>query len=227
MLPALPTGMQSASRPPSRSSCISNAAVFWPSMRNSLIELTSTIGCDFDQLANELECLVEIARQRDDPGAVDQCLGHLAFGDLAVGDDHRTGDARARRVSSGAAGGVAGGGANHRLRAVAHRRRDGTGHAAILERAGWVGALQLEAHAGAHHLREHGRAQQWRGALLQADDRIALLEREAIAVALDQRHMALAHRNRLVHMNSSSITRMARGVERKKSSVADPFQCLA
>src|SRR5437016_11556 len=45
MLPALPTGMHSASRSPSRSSCSSNAAVFCPSMRNSLTELTSTIGC--------------------------------------------------------------------------------------------------------------------------------------------------------------------------------------
>ena len=45
MLPALPTGMHSASRLPSSASWISNAAVFWPSIRNSLTELTSTIGC--------------------------------------------------------------------------------------------------------------------------------------------------------------------------------------
>ena len=45
MLPALPTGMQSASQSPSSASWISKAAVFWPSMRNSLTELTSTIGC--------------------------------------------------------------------------------------------------------------------------------------------------------------------------------------
>ena len=44
MLPALPTGMQRASSSASRSSAISNAAVFWPSMRNSLTELTSEIG---------------------------------------------------------------------------------------------------------------------------------------------------------------------------------------
>ncbi len=45
MLPALPTGMQSASRSESSSSAISNAAVFCPSIRNSLTELTSAIGC--------------------------------------------------------------------------------------------------------------------------------------------------------------------------------------
>ena len=44
MLPALPTGIDSASSAPS-SSAISNAAVFWPSSRNGLTELTSAIGC--------------------------------------------------------------------------------------------------------------------------------------------------------------------------------------
>ena len=43
MLPALPTGMQSASSSPS-SSTSSNAAVFWPSSRNGLTEFTSAIG---------------------------------------------------------------------------------------------------------------------------------------------------------------------------------------
>ena len=43
MLPALPTGMQSASISPS-SSTISNDAVFCPSSRNGLTELTSAIG---------------------------------------------------------------------------------------------------------------------------------------------------------------------------------------
>src|SRR5215216_4873645 len=44
MLPALPTGMASASIGP-RSSAISSAAVFWPSSRNGLTELTRAIGC--------------------------------------------------------------------------------------------------------------------------------------------------------------------------------------
>ena len=43
MLPALPTGMQSASMSPI-SSTISNAAVFCPSSRNGLTEFTSAIG---------------------------------------------------------------------------------------------------------------------------------------------------------------------------------------
>ena len=40
MLPALPTGMASTSGAPPRSSQISKAAVFWPSRRNGLTELT-------------------------------------------------------------------------------------------------------------------------------------------------------------------------------------------
>ena len=74
----------------------------------------------------------------------------------------------ARGVGGGAGGGVAGRGADHRLGAFAHGRRDRAGHAAVLERAGRVGALELQAHLGADHLREHRRAQQRRRALLQA-----------------------------------------------------------
>ena len=44
MLPALPTGMASMSGARPRSSQISKAAVFWPSRRNGLIELTRVTG---------------------------------------------------------------------------------------------------------------------------------------------------------------------------------------
>src|ERR1044071_5403805 len=44
MLPALPTGIASASIGPS-SSAISIEAVFWPSSRYGLTEFTSAIGC--------------------------------------------------------------------------------------------------------------------------------------------------------------------------------------
>ena len=45
MLPALPTGIASTSGARPRSSTISNAAVFCPSSRYGLTELTSVIGC--------------------------------------------------------------------------------------------------------------------------------------------------------------------------------------
>ena len=44
MLPALPTGIARTSGTRPRSSQTSNAAVFWPSIRNRLTELTSVIG---------------------------------------------------------------------------------------------------------------------------------------------------------------------------------------
>ena len=44
MLPALPTGRQWMSGASPRKSTISNDAVFWPSMRNGLTELTSETG---------------------------------------------------------------------------------------------------------------------------------------------------------------------------------------
>ena len=44
MLPALPTGMASTSGARPSWSQISNAAVFWPSRRNGLTELTSVTG---------------------------------------------------------------------------------------------------------------------------------------------------------------------------------------
>ena len=96
MLPALPTGMQSASSLRRAPRATSNAAVFWPSRRNGLTELTSAIGCRAAQLAHELERLVEVAAQRDHARAVHQRLRELAGGDLALGHDHRA--ASGRRV---------------------------------------------------------------------------------------------------------------------------------
>ena len=96
MLPALPTGMDSASIGPS-SSTISNAAVFCPSSRNGLTELTSAIGWRSDELAHERQRLVEVAAQRDHARAVHQRLGELAGGDLALGHDHRAASARPAR----------------------------------------------------------------------------------------------------------------------------------
>ena len=55
---------QRVESPPS-SSTSSNAAVFWPSSRNALTELTSAIGWRVGELAHELERLVEVAAQRD------------------------------------------------------------------------------------------------------------------------------------------------------------------
>ncbi len=194
MLPALPTGMHSAS-----SSAVEGLVDL---ERGRLLAFDAELVDRVDehdrvgvgQLAHERERLVEVALERDHARAVHQRLRHLALRDLALGHDHRAGDARARRVRGGARGGVAGRGADHRLGAFAHGGRDRAGHAAVLERAGRVGALELQAHGRADHLREHRRAQQRRRALLQADERVAGRERQALAVALDQRHVRARER---------------------------------
>ena len=61
----------------------------------------------------------------------------------------------------------------------------------------------------ADHLREHGRAQQRRGALLQADQRIAGRERQALAIALDQRHVS-ARRRYALHRWQRHLATLAR-----------------
>ena len=67
MLPALPTGMARMSGARPRSSQTSNAAVFWPSSRYGLTELTSVIGwssCS-EQRPDDPERLVEVAAHAD------------------------------------------------------------------------------------------------------------------------------------------------------------------
>ena len=171
MLPALPTGMQSAS---SSSSCsmISNAA--------GLLALEAVLVDGVDerdrvavgQLAHERQRLVEVAAQRDHARAVHERLGELALGDLALRHDHRARQPGARRVGGGARGGVAGRRADDRLRALAHGGADGARHAAVLERAGRVEPLELQPDLGADELGDVRRVDERRRALAERDDGI-------------------------------------------------------
>ena len=179
MLPALPTGIASAAGAAPSSSITSNAAVFWPSIRYGLTELTSSIGCFCASSRTIVERLVEVAAQRDHPRAVHQRLGELADRDLALGHDHRAAHPGAGGVGGGARGRVAGRGADHGLGPAPGRARDGDGHPPVLERAGRVRALELEQHPGADPLGDHRRLDQRRRALVQADDGVAVLERQA------------------------------------------------
>src|SRR3954469_17701087 len=101
-------------------------------------------GMALGELAHELERLVEVAAQRDDARPVHQRLGQLAGGDLALGDDHRALQPRPRGVGGERGRRVAGGGADHGLRALAHRVGHRARHPAVLERPGGIGALELE-----------------------------------------------------------------------------------
>ena len=88
-LPALPTGIASASGAAPSSSQTSKAAVFWPSIRYGLIELTSSTGWRSTTCLHQLQRLVEVAPQGDHARAVHHGLGELAPRDLPLRHDHR------------------------------------------------------------------------------------------------------------------------------------------
>ena len=94
-------------------------------------------------------------------------------------------------------------------------RADGAGHAAVLERAGRVRALELQPDLGADALGECGAGTSGVEPSPSVTTGSSARERQAVAVALDQ---ARAH---AVTTNCSSITRIARGGERRKSSARD------
>ena len=67
---------------------------------------------------------------------------------------------------------------------------DGHGHAAVLEAPGRVRALALEPELDAEPLGEPRRAEERRRALAERDDRRRSVERQPVAVALDERSRA-------------------------------------
>ena len=85
MLPALPTGRKWKSGASPSTSMISKAAVFCPSMRTGLMELTISIGLGLAELAHEPQGVVKIAVDGDDLRAVHEGLGQFAEGDFARG----------------------------------------------------------------------------------------------------------------------------------------------
>ena len=82
---------------------------------------------------HQSHAVVEVALDLQHPGAVDHGLGQLAEGDLAVGNQHETGDAGTGRVGRRRRRGIAGGGADDGAAAGLDRLGHGHGHAAILE----------------------------------------------------------------------------------------------
>ena len=129
---------------------ISNAAVFWPSMRWGLMELTTATGrAGVRRLAHEAQGVVEVAVDGHALGAVDHSLHQLAQRDLAQRKQHVAGEARAGRVGGGGGRSVPGGGADDRLRPGFDRLGDGHRHAPVLERTRGVQPLVLQEHAAA------------------------------------------------------------------------------
>jgi hypothetical protein len=179
-----------------------------------LTEFTSAIGWRSTSSRTSVSAWSKFPRERDDAGAVHQRLGELARRDLAFGDDHGAAQPAAGRVRRRAGRGVARRRADDRLRPFAHGGGHRAGHPPVLERARRVGALDLQVHVGADALGQPGRVHERRGALLERHDGVVLGEREAVAIALDETDAARG----LHQTNSSSMTRIARGAERMKSS---------
>ena len=240
MLPALPTGMQSAQFPP-RSSWISNAAVFWPSMRNSLTELTSAIGCLSVSSRTSSSAWSKLPFSEITRAPWISVCASLPFAIFPSGHDHRAGDARARRVAAALAAVLP---VEAQITAFAPSRTAAE-TAQVMPRSlkepvGFAPS-SFRRTVGADELRETRRAQQRRGALLQADERIARGERQTVAVAFDQRTCAHGARRaldarelhlgdvgaQLAHTNSSSITRIVRGGARTNVELGDPLDRAA
>ena len=133
---------------------ISKAAVFCPSSRWGLMELTIETGSVRADLAHQAQGVVEIAIDGHHFRAIHEGLHQLAHGDFARRQQHDARDAGPRRIGGRRRGGVARGGANHGLGALFHRLRNGHGHAAVLERAGRVQPLvfDVDLRAPPHHL---------------------------------------------------------------------------
>ena len=123
MLPALPTGIARTSGGPPRSSQTSKAAVFWPSSRYGLTELTSVIGCVvlLGKLADDRQGGIEVAADGEDlrPGGLR--LEELAGGDLAGRQDDDDLEAGGGAVGRGRGRRVPGRGADDRRRALPRR----------------------------------------------------------------------------------------------------------
>ena len=117
-------------------------------------------------LAREFETVVEVALHLDDLGAAHDRLGELAHRDLSFGNQDGAGDTGAGGVGSRRRRRIARRRAQDCGLAVVDRVAHGHGHAAVLERARRVEALDLEVHLTAGQLRQVWRRYQ-RGRTLE------------------------------------------------------------
>ena len=205
MLPALPTGMQCTSGASPSTSTISNAAVFWPSMRTGFTEFTTSTPGRSPSSRTMSSASSNVPAHRHDPGAVDQRLRELAERDLPRRQHDRAQEPGARRVRGRRRRRVARRRADDRLGAVLDRLRHGHRHAAVLERTGRVRALDLQEHPrDPGPRRDARRLDERRVALEQRDDRRRVGDRQVLAVRLDQPGPAPGRRPR---QSSSPMTR--------------------
>ena len=195
MLPALPTGMASTSGARPRSSQISKAAVFWPSRRNGLIELTTVTGwssCSasartmpsaWSKLPSMAMTLAPAMSAWSSLPIAMWPLGRMTMTSMPGGRAVR------RRRCRGVAGRRADDGPGTVLGGLGHR----DDHAAVLERAGRVLALDLQVQVGEPERRaEAPRVDQRREPLAEGQRRGRVGDGQEPAVALDEPGRAVA-----------------------------------
>src|SRR5207244_3280905 len=121
---------------------------------------------------------------------------------------------------------VAGGGAHDGLGTLPHGDREGHGHAAVLEGAGGVVALDLEPHLGAGHVAEPVGGHHRCAALTQGDRRGALGDVQAVAVLLEDAAPLVAHSGSPSTRITDDTSRTL-AIARRASTVAERSASLA
>ena len=205
MLPALPTGMARTSGARPRSSQTSNAAVFWPSRRNGLTELTRVTGwssCSARArtIASAWSKLPSMATTRA-PAA--SAWSSLPIAIWPFGRTTMTSMPGGRPVGRGRRRRVAGRGAHDRPGAGLGGLGDGDDHAPVLERAGRVLALDLEMQVREARSRpEASGVDERRAALAEGQRGRGVADRQEAAVALHEPRM---DQSMAPHAGQSSI----------------------
>ena len=220
MLPALPTGMQWTVGASPSTSTISNAALFCPSMRASVMELTTATPGRSPSWRTMASASSNVPSHGHDLRAVDECLGELAERDLPGRQDHRAEQTGPGRVGGGGGRRVPRRCADHRLRTVLGGEGDGHGHPAILERPGRVGAFELQPHPGDTGVRgQSGRLEQRGVALEQRDDRRRVGDGQPVPKRLDDTRPRSGHRTSPM-TRSTDPTRCTGSTPRSASTVS-------
>ena len=111
-------------------------------------------GVPVRRLPNDVEGSVEVAADRKDLCAVHQSLGQLSLGDVAVRDQDECTHASTTGVGRRCCRGISGARADHSFTAGFLGLADGHGHAAVLERPGWIQAVvfHMDGHTPANAL---------------------------------------------------------------------------
>ena len=177
-------------------------------------------------LASQFEAVVEVALHLDDLRAVHHGLGEFAHCDLALGDEDRARDACAGCVRGGRGRGVPGGRAQHRGLPVVDGVAHGHRHPTVLERAGRVEALHLEVHLAPGDLGQVRCGDQRRATLEQGDHLPVVLDRQSVAVRLDQSRPCAVHGDRLTHWFPPVGERWTRSGRPPASPVPQRFRTM-